>query len=335
MLRIAIDAMGGDCGPRAVIAGALAAARGQAFGLILVGREDAVRAELARSRGAARANVTVVDADAVVEMDEAPASALRRKPGASVRVAARLVARGDAAALFSAGNTGATVVAARSAFGMWGAVARPALAATVPTRRGVSVLVDAGANAVCSPRHLVQFAVMGALYARVALGIAEPRIGLLSTGAEETKGNTLTREAHRLLKAAGVGFLGNVEAHEIFSGRADVLVCDGFTGNIVLKSSEGLAELMIGQLAAEVSSARGASASPALARAFRRLRRSIDYAEYGGAPLLGVKRLAVVGHGRSSAQAVQAGVTMTYRYAAERVVPRIGRELAASGVTRA
>ena len=335
MLRIAIDAMGGDCGPRAVIAGALAAARGQTIGLILVGRADAVRAELSRSRGPVPAGVTVVDADAVVGMDEAPATALRRKPGASITVAARLVARGDAAALFSAGNTGATVVAARSAFGMLGGVARPALATTVPTRRGVSVLLDAGANATCRPRHLVQFAIMGAVYARVALGIAQPRIGLLSTGAEETKGNALTREAHRLLKAAGMGFLGNVEAHEVFSGRADVLVCDGFTGNIALKSTEGLAELMFELLAAELSPARGPSASPALQGAVRRLLRRIDYTEYGGAPLLGVAGLAVVGHGRSSAKAVQHGVAMTHRYAAQRIVQRIGRELVAAGVTRA
>ncbi|MBE3096899.1 MAG: phosphate acyltransferase PlsX [Planctomycetes bacterium] len=334
-MRIAIDAMGGDCGPRAIIAGALAAARDQSVGLILVGRRDDVRAELDRARGAIPVDVTLVDADEVVGMEEPPAAALRRKPGASIRVAAGLVQRGEAAALFSAGNTGATVVAACSAFGMLDGVARPALATTVPTRHGGAVLLDAGANAACRPRHLVQFAIMGSVYARVALGIAQPRIGLLSTGAEETKGNALTREAHRLLKAAVVGFIGNVEAHEVFSGRADVLVCDGFTGNIALKVTEGLAEMVVEVLGDELSPSRNPAGTLALRRVFRRLRRKIDYSEYGGAPLLGVAGLAVVGHGRSSPKAVRNAVAMASRFAAHRIVERIGCEIASAGVSHA
>jgi len=335
MLRIAIDAMGGDCGPRAVVAGALAAALDRPMGLLLVGQMDAMRAELARAGDSRPAGVTLVPADEVVGMDEAPAVALRRKRHASIRVAAGLVARGRAAALFSAGNTGATVVAARSTLGMLGGVARPALATTVPTRHGAAILLDSGANSACRPRHLVQFAVMGSVYARVALGVARPRVGLLSTGTEESKGNALTREAHRLLKGAGLGFIGNVEAHDVFEGRADVLVCDGFTGNIVLKLTEGLAEMVAEVLGDELVPSGGPANARALARAVRRLRRRIDYTEYGGAPLLGVAGIAIVGHGRSSAKAVRNAVILAHHFATHRIVERIGREIAATGVPRA
>ena len=334
MLRIAIDAMGGDCGPRAIISGALAAARDLSAGLVLVGREAEVRAEVDRAGGTA-VPVAIVDADDIVGMDEPPAAALRRKLRASIRVAAEVVRRGDAAALFSAGSTGATVIAACSAFGMLDGVDRPALAATVPGRRGAAVLLDAGANATCRPRHLVQFAVMGSAYAQVALGIERPRVGLLSTGAEETKGNSLTREAHRLLKNADVPFIGNVEAHRVYSGLADVMVCDGFTGNIALKVSEGLAEMIVDIVGEELRPSHGAAVSPAARRAIRRIRRGIDYSEYGGAPLLGIAGLAVVGHGRSSARAVRNAVAMAHRFASEDIVRRIARGIAASGGARA
>ena len=166
----------------------------------------------------------------------------RSKPGASIRIAAELVARGDAGALFSAGHTGATVMAAHAAFGMIPGVDRPALATTIPTRGRPAVLLDAGANVECRPHHLLQFAVMGSVYARMVTGSDRPRVGLLSIGEEETKGNELTREAHRLLKASSLNFIGNIEGREIFSGAADVIVCDGFTGNVVLKTSEGLVD---------------------------------------------------------------------------------------------
>jgi len=334
MLRIAIDAMGGDCGPRVIIAGALAAARDLSVGLMLVGRKGEVRAALDRMAVDPSVDLTLVDADEVVDMGEPPAAALRRKPGASIRVAAGLVQRGEASALFSAGSTGATVIAACNAFGLLDDVDRPALAATVPTRRGPAVLLDAGANAACRPRHLFHFAVMGSVYARVALGIERPRVGLLSIGAEETKGNTLTREAHRLLKNAPVDFIGNVEAQEVYSGLADVMVCDGFTGNVALKVSEGLAEMIVDVLGDELAQSTGAGGSLAARRAFRRFRRKIDYSEYGGAPLLGVAGLAVVGHGRSSAKAVRNAVAMAHRFATQDMVRRIGREIAAERVPR-
>lgn len=334
MVRIAIDAMGGDCGPRVIVAGALAAARHVPVGLMLVGRTRDLRATLARLTVPPRVDLTVVDADDVIGMDESPAVALRRKPAASISVAARLVQRGEASALFSAGSTGATVVAACGAFGLLDGVGRPALAATVPTRRGPAVLLDAGANASCRPRHLVRFAIMGSLYARLALGVDRPRVGLLSIGAEESKGNALTREAHRLLKSAPVAFIGNVEAQAVYSGLADVMVCDGFTGNIALKVSEGLAEMMVEVLGDGLSRAGGGAGSLTGQRALRRLRRKVDYSEYGGAPLLGVAGLAIVGHGRSSARAVRNAVAMAYRFATHDLVRRIGREMAAEGVPR-
>jgi glycerol-3-phosphate acyltransferase PlsX len=334
MMRIAIDAMGGDCGPRAVITGAFAAARDLSIGLTLVGRKAEVRAEVDRLQTKPKVNVIIADADDVIGMDEPPSAALRRKPRASIRIAAEVVRRGDAEALFSAGSTGATVVASCGAFGMLEGVGRPALAATVPTTRGTAVLLDAGANATCRPRHLVQFAVMGAVYARVAAAIERPRVGLLSTGAEATKGNILTREAHSLLKGAGVNFIGNVEAHEVYRGVADVIVCDGFTGNVALKISEGLAEMMNGMLGDEIVPSSSAAGLLAARRVLQRVRRRIDYSEYGGAPLLGVAGLVLVGHGRSSARAVRNAVTMAHRFARHDIVGRIGREIAAQGAKR-
>src|SRR3954454_6334117 len=253
MLWVAVDAMGGDFAPRLVVDGALAAARHFDLGVALVGRRDAIDAELQRHGDVDAARLRIVDAPDVVAMDEAPSAALRRKPQASIRVAAETVARGEAAALFSAGHTGATVMAAHAAFGMLAGVDRPALAATIPTPKRPAVLLDVGASVECRPQHLLQFAVMGSAFACVALGIAEPRVGLLSIGEEPTKGNELTRESHRLLKASLPSFIGNVEARDVYRGQADVIVCDGFTGNIALKISEGLVELFEGLMSKELT----------------------------------------------------------------------------------
>jgi glycerol-3-phosphate acyltransferase PlsX len=243
------------------------------------------------------------------------------------------VARGDAAALFSAGHTGATVMAAYGAFGMVSGVDRPALAATIPTRQRPAILLDVGASVECRPQHLLQFAVMGTVHARVALGIEAPRVGLLSIGEEATKGNELTRDAHRLLKAAPLAFIGNVEARDVYSGRADVIVCDGFTGNVALKISEGLVEVMEGLLHEELSSTVTMRVGSLLTRrALRRFRRRVDYSEYGGAPLLGVGGVTIVGHGRSSAKAVRNAIAMAYRFAAGRFIHRVRDEIAAAAV---
>src|SRR5438093_6117095 len=226
MIWIAVDAMGGDAAPGRIVDGAVAATRHFDLGVVLVGPIRQIEAELERHAGLDRDRVRLVDADTVIEMTEAPTPALRRKPKASIRIAADLVAKGEAAALFSAGHTGASVMAAYSAFGMLPAVDRPALAATIPTKRHPAVLLDVGASVECRPQHLLQFAVMGGVYARVAFDLDAPRIGLLSIGEEETKGNELTRDAHRLLKTAPLQFIGNVEARDVYTGVADVIVCD-------------------------------------------------------------------------------------------------------------
>ncbi|HTI41698.1 MAG TPA: phosphate acyltransferase PlsX [Vicinamibacterales bacterium] len=312
MTRIAVDAMGGDHAPPAIVDGAIAAARRLGIAVSLVGASGAIEQALNRHPGWRNAGLTIIDAPDVIDMAESP-TAVRHKPRASIRVAADLVARGEAVALFSAGHTGATVMATHAAFGMIAGVDRPALATSIPTRGGSAVLLDAGANAECRPQHLLQFAVMGAVYARLVLGAERPRIGLLSIGEEETKGNDLTREAHRLLKASPLNFIGNVEGREIYSGIADVIVCDGFTGNVVLKTSEGLVEALEAKLGEKVSSV-------------------FDYAEYGGAPLVGVGALAIVGHGRSSAKAVSNAIAMAHRFAADNFIHRVEQEIASAGV---
>jgi phosphate acyltransferase len=332
-MRIAVDAMGGDHAPGRIVDGALAAVRHQAIGVDLVGRSEAIRAEMARHPDADGLDVRIVDAPDVVEMAESPALALRRKPRASIRVAAELVARHEAVALVSAGHTGAAVVAAHAAFGMLAGVDRPALAPTIPTRGGSAVLIDAGATLECKPSYLLQFAVMGSVYARTWLGIARPRVGLLSIGEEETKGNDLTREAHQLLKGSPVNFVGNLEAREMFSGAADVIVCDGFTGNVALKLSEGLVEMVDDLLAEELQSTFSSQVGYLLSRrAYRRFRRRVDYSEYGGAPLMGVAGLCIVGHGRSSVKAVRNAVTMAARFASSNVLNRVEQEIASLGV---
>jgi phosphate acyltransferase len=238
--------------------------------------------------------------------------------------------------LFSAGHTGATVMAAYSAFGMISGVDRPALAATIPTRLRPAILLDVGASLECRPQHLLQFAVMGTVYARVALGIDAPRVGLLSIGEEATKGNELTRDAHRLLKAAPIVFIGNVEARDVYSGGADVIVSDGFTGNVALKVSEGLVETMESLLREELSSTVTLRVGSLLTmRALRRFRRRVDYSEYGGAPLLGVGGVTIVGHGRSSPKAVRNAIAMAYRFAEGGFIQRVGDEIAAAAVHHA
>lgn len=334
-MRIAVDAMGGDHGPGRIVDGALAAARHLGIGIDLVGRQTAVAAELDRHHDRSALDLRVIDAPDVIDMAESPALGLRRKPRASIRVAAELVARGEASALFSAGHTGATVVAAHGAFGMLHGVDRPALGPSVPTRTGSAVLLDAGATIECKPGHLLQFAVMGSVYARVALGIERPRIALLSIGEEETKGNELTREAHRLLKASTLPFVGNVEARDIFSGAADVIVCDGFTGNVALKLSEGLVEMVEDLLGGELQSTFSSQVGYLLSlRAFRRFRKRVDYSEYGGAPLLGVAGPCIVGHGRSSAKAVRNAIHMAARFVTNNVLGRVEQEIAVAAVAR-
>jgi glycerol-3-phosphate acyltransferase PlsX len=333
VIRIAVDAMGGDHAPSAVVDGAVAAARHLAVKIALVGPTPAVTEALTQHPDWSTLDLELVEAPDVIAMTESPAAALRRKPGATIRVAADLVAQRRADAFVSAGHTGATVMAAYGAFGTIPGVDRPALAASIPTLARPAVLVDAGANVECRPHHLLQFAVMGSVYSRVAYGTERPRVGLLSIGEEETKGNDLTREAHRLLKAAPINFIGNVEGREIYSGSADVIVCDGFTGNVVLKTSEGLVETVETLLGDELRGTFSSQVGYLLSRrAFRRFRRRVDYSEYGGAPLLGVAGLAIIGHGRSSAKAIRNAIAMAYRFATSDFIPRVEQEIAAASV---
>ena len=332
MIRIAVDAMGGDFAPAAMVEGAVAAARHLDVRIALVGAASRLREALAAHADWQSLGIEIVDAPDVIGMQEAPVAALRRKPGASIRVAAEKVARGEASAVVSAGHTGAAVMAAYTGFGTIAGVDRPALATAIPTRVRPAVLLDAGASVECRPQHLLQFAIMGAVYARVALGVSKPRIGLLSIGEEETKGNELTREAHRLLKGSPLQFIGNIEGREIYSGVADVVVCDGFTGNIVLKTSEGLVDTVEALLGDELQGTFSSQVGYLLSRrAFRRFRKRVDYSEYGGAALLGVAGLAIVCHGRSSAKAVRNAIAMAYRFAGNDVIRRIEQEIAASG----
>jgi len=327
--------MGGDEAPRNIVDGALAAVRHFDLGVLLVGRAAAIEDELERHQASLmgtadvdRTRVRILDAPDVIGMEESPSLALRRKLASSIKVAAAAVANGEASALVSAGHTGATVLAAHSAFGMLPGVDRPALAAVIPTRVRPALLLDVGASVECRPPHLLQFAVMGSMFARVVYEIPKPRIGLLSIGHEETKGNELTREAHQLLKAAPVHFIGNVEARDVYSGDADVIVCDGFTGNVALKISEGLVELVEGLLSEELSSTiTNRVGSLFTRRALRHFRMRVDYSEYGGAPLLGVAGVTIVGHGRSSAKAIRNAVAMAFRFASTRFIERVGQEI--------
>jgi glycerol-3-phosphate acyltransferase PlsX len=332
MIWIAVDAMGGDEAPRPIVDGALAATRHFDLGITLVGPAERLADEVARHPGIDPNRIRFVDSDTAIDMADAPTSALRRKPMASIKITAETVARGEAAGLFSAGHTGATVMAAYSAFGMLPGVGRPALAATIPTIQRPAVLLDVGASVECRPSHLLQFAVMGSIYARLGLNIESPRVALLSIGEEATKGNELTREAHRLLQGSPVQFIGNIEARDVYSGAADVIVCDGFTGNIALKISEGLVEMVEAQIADELSRTVTMRVGSLLTRrAMRHFRGRVDHSEYGGAPLLGVAGIAIVGHGRSSAKAVRNAVAMAYRFATDRFIDRVEREITAAG----
>lgn len=327
-LSVAVDAMGGDDAPAVVVEGALTAARVKGLRVLLVGPASRVEDELAR-QATAGVSIVVVDAPDVIAMGESPRAAFRRKPRSSVRVAAELVAAGEAAAVFTAGHSGAAVLAAHAVFGLLPGVTRPALAVTVPTTSGLSVLLDAGANLECRPEHLVEFGRLGAAFVTALLAVERPRVALLSIGEEPVKGTGLIREAHDRLAKTTLNFVGNIEARDLFTGAADVVVCDGFTGNVALKVGEGLAEaigvMLRAELDAELVSQIGALL---MRRAFDRFRLRVDAAEHGAAPLVGVNGLMLIGHGRSSARAVASGVTLAARLAEAQVTSRLAEALA-------
>ena len=308
---IAVDAMGGDFGPSVVVPGAIDAARLHDLHVLLVGDTPKVEAELAKL-DLANVHFDIVQADDVVHMNEKPSDILRRKKNASIQVACRLVKDGKADAVVSAGHSGATVACGMFIMGRLPGVERPALAALLPTEKNPVVVLDAGANVDCRPYHLCQFGLMGDAFARDLLGYAAPRVSLLSIGEEEGKGNSQVKEAYELLKLAqNLNFVGNAEGRDIFTGDIDVVVCDGFVGNVVVKMSEGLASALVRMLKRLFTSGFLPALGGMLAKgAFKKFATTIDYAEYGGAPLLGLQGLAIVCHGRSSARAMQNAIKM-------------------------
>ena len=308
---IAVDVMGGDFGPAVCVPGAVEAARAGGFKVLLVGREAPVAAELAKL-GRDGVEAEVVHAEDVAEMDEKPSDILRRKKDASIQVACRLVRDGRADGVVSPGHSGATVACGMFIMGRINGVERPALASIMPTEKLPMVLLDVGANVDCKPHHLLQFGLMANAFARDMLDLADPRLGLLSIGEEEGKGNTLVKETYELFKLVqDLNFVGNVEGRDIFTGDVDVIVCDGFVGNVALKLSEGLASSIARILKRELLGTTVAKMGAFLSQgAFKRFARFVDYAEYGGAPLLGLNGIAVVAHGRSNVKAVASATRM-------------------------
>ncbi|MBI5236717.1 MAG: phosphate acyltransferase PlsX [Deltaproteobacteria bacterium] len=304
-MKIAVDAMGGDFAPAVVVEGAIRAAKEFGIHSILVGDKEMVNAELKR-HGCADSRITVRHASEVVGMDESPSQAIRRKKDSSLRVCFDLVNDGEADAVVSAGNSGAAMAAGIFLFKKIKGVDRPAIAVSVPTMKGQTVLLDVGGNVDCKPAHLAQFAIMGETYARYALQKESPRVGLLSNGEEEAKGNELTKEANLLLKKMSLNYIGNIEGRDIYRGDVDVVVADGFVGNVVLKLSEGLMEALISMLREEIMSSVPSKIGYMLAKgAFSNLKKKIDYAEYGGAPLIGVDGVCIISHGRSNPKAMK------------------------------
>ena len=328
MITIAVDAMGGDHAPRPEVEGSVLAAREFGVRILLVGQPQVIRSELAR-HAAPNLPIEVVAASDVITMQDHPAQAFRRKKDSSVHVAARLVREAKADGMVSAGNTGAVMTVARFLLGTLESVDRVALAAPFPNAKGgVSVLLDVGANVDSKPEHLLQFGVMGEIYYRLIFGSRKPRVGLLSIGEEESKGNELTRAVYDRLKDLPVHFVGNVEGNDLFSGKVDVIVCDGFVGNIALKICEGLAMEIVKFLRKTYKGSLASQVGYLLSKgAFKGIKRTMDYSEYGGAPLLGVRGVCVISHGKSNANAMKNAIRVAAGLARARVNEKIEQEL--------
>jgi glycerol-3-phosphate acyltransferase PlsX len=330
LIRIALDAMGGDKAPAAPVEGALAAlARFPDVVILLVGEPAVLERELA-ARGGRPARVEIVESGPAVPMDEEPVRAMKAKPRNSARVAAECVGKGLADGVVNLGSTGAAVAAAILFGERLPGVSRPGIAVPFPRRDGATVVVDAGGNVDVRPEHLHQWAVMARHYARATLGVASPKVGILSVGEEEHKGNRLVKETWDLFRARPVeGFVGNVEGRDVFGDAADVIVCDGFVGNVLLKAAEGLGEMLMAIVRA------GVGGLPEGVEVLRTLARKLDYAEYGGAPLLGIRGAYVIGHGRSEARAVENAVRVARDHVVGEVEQRIVEDLAASAAQEA
>ena len=328
MLTIALDAMGGDNAPQAEVEGAVLAARTLGVKVILVGRKEQVQQELRKHDEYGELPIEVENAEDVITMEDAT-TAVRTKKDSSLRIASRLVRAGRAEGLVSAGNTGAVMATAKIVQGVIPGVTRPALAAVFPTVKGSpAIMVDVGANVDCKAEMLSQFAVMGEIYSRIILRRPRPRVGILSIGEEDHKGNDLTRAAKELIKGRNLNFLGNVEGRDLFSGDVDVIVCDGFTGNVALKVSEGLGDMVKVLLRESLESTITGKIGYVIAKtAFSELKKRLDYSEYGGAPLLGVRGVCIISHGRANANAIKNAIRVAAEFAQGKVNQTIEEEL--------
>jgi phosphate acyltransferase len=327
---IVLDAMGSDKAPEPEIRGAILACREHPVRVHLVGPETTLRQMLYEHLRGERLPIHIVNATERIGMNEKAAVAVRNKKDSSMRVGLKLVREKKASGFITAGNTGAAMATAKMVLGALPGVDRPALTGIMPTSTGSPcVLLDVGANVECKAHNLQQFAVMGEMYSRSVLKIPRPRVGLLSIGEEENKGNELTREAYALLKQLPINFIGNVEGREIFNGNADVVICDGFVGNVALKTSEGLARLVSDMLRASLTRTVTAQAGALLSRkALREFRKRLDYREYGGAPLLGVRGVCIVGHGSSNDRAIMNGIRVAAEFVRAGINERIEHEFA-------
>ena len=326
-MKIAVDAMGGDQAPKVVVQGAVKAARELDLSIVLVGDQAKLEQELSEAE-AAPGLVDIHHCSQVAGMAEAPIDVLRHKKDSSIRVAFDLVKAGEADAVVSAGNSGATLAVGTVVLGRMPRVERPGIAGVFPTVRGNTVVMDIGANVDCKPSYLYQFGVMAEAYAREALHIKEPRVGLLSIGEEDSKGNELVLKAHDLLRAGSLNFIGNVEGRDVFTGTVDVIVCDGFVGNVVLKLAEGMAEAFGGMLKDELKASFWSRLGSWLALgAFKRFKRKMDYAEFGGAPLLGVKGVGLISHGRSTDEAMKNAIRTAAAIVEAKLTERLEQRL--------
>ena len=329
-MKIVVDAMGGDHAPAVVVEGAVQAARDLDLEIILVGRQEAVQPVLAEYDTAGLA-ISLHHASQVIEMDDHPAAAVKAKKDSSMVVAMEYVKRGDADAFFTAGNSGGALAAALFRLGRIRGIKRPALSTIFPsqTPQGHCFLLDIGANADCKPEYLVQFAHMGSIYAERVLGVSNPRVAIVSNGEEEGKGNQLVQEAAPILRASKLNFVGNAEGRDIPAGLADVVVTDGFTGNVIIKLAEGVSKLLLDVLKEELTSSNLSKMGALLAKpAFDKVKSRLDYREYGGAPLLGVDGAVIIGHGRSDARAIRNGIRVAAQTVENAVVDAIVQGMA-------
>lgn len=326
-MKVALDAMGGDFGPKVTVEGAVKASKEHEVEVLLVGDEALIKKEIDKLNHS-KARVTIICASEAIAMGEGLLS-FRRKQRSSIRIGAQLVKDGEAEAFVSAGNTAAVVYISKKVLGALKGIDKPALSLLVPTLKGLALLIDVGANVNCRPHHLEQFAIMGHVFMENILGLKQPRIGLMSIGEEKSKGNELTKEVFERLQSSPLNFIGNIEGKDIFSGKADIIVSDGFTGNVALKVSEGVVETIFYMARNEIMKNIFAKIGFFLMkRNLKKVYKRVDYTEYGGAQLLGVNGVCIIGHGRSNATAVKNAVRLAKDFVVNRVQEKIQNEIA-------